>query len=122
MKNILVFLFISFFSFNSFAEWKHMYKDKKSDNWYIDFTKVKRINDHVFYQTLVDHSNNKEFPSTITNHQGDCNTLEWKMTHITFFSDNIAKGRLSSEKMNYNFSKVDQNTILGFLLKSVCEN
>lgn len=76
----------------------------------------------MFFIKHVDHSNNKEFPSTITNHQGDCNTFEWKMTHITFYSDNMAKGRLSSEKINNDFSKVDQNTILGFLLKSVCEN
>ena len=104
------------------ADWKHIYQDKKSDNWYIDFTKIQRVNNHVFYQTLVDHSNNKKFPSSITHNQGDCKTFEWKVTHISFFSNNMADGFLSTKKTNHNFQKIEDDSILGYLLGIVCNN
>ena len=66
MKYLFFILFTCFYSHNSFSDWKHMYQDKKFDEWYLDFTKIHRINDHVFYQTLVDHNDNKIFPSSIT--------------------------------------------------------
>ena len=122
MKKLFVFVFLFSFSFNVNAEWQHMHIDKKFDNWYLDFTKIHRINDHVFYQTLVDHNDNKKFPSSVTHNQGDCNTFEWKITHVSFFSNNMAEGFLSTKKTNYNYQKIEDDSILGYLLGVVCDN
>lgn len=122
MKQFFLFFFISFFSLNVNAEWKHMHIDKKFDNWYLDFAKIHRINDHVFYQTLVDHNDNKLFPSSITHNQGDCVTFEWKITHISLFKENMAEQYLSTKKTNHTFQKIEKDSILGYLLNIVCKN
>ena len=110
------------FSFNSSAEWKLMYQDNKFDDWYIDFNKIQRVNNHVFYQTLVDHNNNKIFPSSISYNQGDCETFEWKITHISFFKSGMAEEYLSTKKTNDKFQKIEDDSILGYLLGVVCNN
>ena len=97
-----------------------MYKDKKSDDWYLDFSKIHRVNDHVFYQTLVDHDDNKSFPSSITHNQGDCDTLEWKITHISFFNSGMGEGHLTTKQTNHEFEKIEYDSILGYLLGVVC--
>ena len=122
MKYLFFILFTCFYSHNSFSDWKHMYQDKKFDEWYLDFTKIHRINDHVFYQTLVDHNDNKIFPSSITHNQGDCNTFEWKITHISFFKSGMAEEYLSTKKTNDEFQKIEDDSILGYLLGVVCNN
>ena len=122
MKQYFAFLFICFFSLDVNAEWQHMHIDKKFDNWYLDFTKIHRINDHVFYQTLVDHNDNKKFPSSVTHNQGDYNKFEWKITHVSFFLNNMAEKFLSTKKTNYNFQKIEDDSILGYLLGVVCDN
>ncbi len=98
-----------------------MYQDKKLDNWYVYRSKIIRINDHVFYKTLVDHDEKKKFQSTISENQGDCNTLEWKITHISFFSKGMAEGYLSTSRTNHSFSKIDYDSILGYILNNVCK-
>ena len=122
MVKYLIYLVLCFYSFNSFANWTHMYQDKKFDDWYIDFTKIQRVNDHVFYQTLVDHNDNKIFPSSISYNQGDCETFEWKITHISFFKSGMAEEHLSTKKTNDVFQKIEKNSILGYLLGVVCNN
>ncbi len=121
MRALLTIFFLILFSYNSYAEWDHMYQDKKLDNWYVDLSKIIRINDHVFYKTLVDHDEKKKFQSTIFENQGDCNTLEWKMTHISFFSKGMAEGYLSTSRTNHSFSEIDHDTILGYILNTVCK-
>ena len=122
MIRFFLFLFLCSFSFNVNADWKHMYQDKKFDEWYLDFTKIQRVNDHVFYQTLVDHNNNKKFPSSITHNQGDCETFEWKITHISFFKSGMAEEYLSTKKTDHNFQTIEDDSILGYLLGVVCNN
>ena len=122
MIRFFLFLFLCSFSFNVNADWKHMYQDKKFDEWYLDFTKIQRVNDHVFYQTLVDHNNNKKFPSSITYNQGDCETFEWKITHISFFKSGMAEEYLSTKKTDHNFQTIEDDSILGYLLGVVCNN
>ena len=121
MRALLITFFLILFSYNSYAEWDHMYQDKKLDNWYVDRSKIIRINDHVFYKTLVDHDKKKKFQSTISENQGDCNTLEWKITHISFFSKGMAEGYLSTSRTNHSFSKIDYDSILGYILNNVCK-
>ena len=65
MRGLFITIFIALFSYNLSAGWDHMYQDKKLDNWYVDRSKIIRINDHVFYKTLVDHDTKKKFQSTI---------------------------------------------------------
>ena len=120
MRALLITIFIILFSYNSYAEWDYIYQDKKLDNWYVNLSKIIRINDHVFYKTLVDHDEKKKFQSTISENQGDCNTFEWKMTHISFFSKGMAEGYLSTSKTNHSFSKIDHDTILGYILNIAC--
>ena len=122
MKIIFISFLLCLFSFNSSAEWKHMYQDNKFDGWYIDFTKIQRVNNHVFYQTLVDHNDNKTFPSSISYNQGDCETFEWKITHISFFKSGMAEKHLSTKKTNDTFQKIEDDSILGYLLGIVCNN
>ena len=121
MRVLLITIFIILFSYNSYAEWDHMYQDKKLDNWYVNLSKVIRINDHVFYKTLVDHDEKKKFQSTISENQGDCNTLEWKMTHISFFSKGMAEAYVTTSKTNHSFSKIEIDSILGYILNNVCK-
>ena len=61
MRALLITFVLILFSYSSNAEWDHMYQDKKLDNWYVDLSKIIRINDHVFYKTLVDHDEKKSF-------------------------------------------------------------
>ena len=61
MRVLIITIFLILFSYNSYAEWDHIYQDKKLDNWYVDRSKIIRINDHVFYKTLVDHDEKKNF-------------------------------------------------------------
>ena len=120
MRPLLLTTFIILFSYNSYAEWDHMYQDKKKDNWYVDRSKIIRINNHVFYKTLVDHDEKKKFQSTISENQGDCNTLEWKMTHISFFQKAWQKDTLSTSRTNHSFSKIEM-TLIGYILNKVCK-
>ena len=121
MRALLITIFLILFSYNSYAEWDHIYQDKKLDNWYLDRSKIIRINNHVFYKTLVNHDEKKKFQSTISENQGDCNTFEWKMTHISFFSKGMAEGHLSTSKTNHSFSKIKIDSILGYILNKVCK-
>ena len=121
MRALLITIFLILFSYNSYAEWDHIYQDKKLDNWYLDRSKIIRINNHVFYKTLVNHDEKKKFQSTISENQGDCNTLEWKMTHISFFSKDMAEGYLTTSRTDHSFSKIKSDTILGYILNKVCE-
>ena len=122
MRVLLITNFLILFSYNSYAEWDHIYQDKKLDNWYVDRSKIIRINNHVFYKTLVNHDEKKKFQSTISENQGDCNTLEWKMTHISFFSKEMAKGYPKTSKTNHSFSKIEADSILGYILNIICKN
>lgn len=121
MRALLITIFLIILSYNSNAEWDHMYQDKKLDNWYVDISKIIRIKNHVFYKILVDHDEKKKFQSTVSENQGDCNTLEWKMTHISFFSKNMAKGYISTSKTNHSFTKIETDSILGYIVNKVCE-
>ena len=121
MRTLLITIFLILFSYNLYAGWDHMYQDKKLDNWYVDRSKIIRINDHVFYKTLVDHDAKKKFQSTIFENQGDCNTLEWKMTYISFFSKGMAEGYITTSRTDHSFSKIEINSILGYILNKVCE-
>ncbi len=121
MRAILITIFLILFSYNTYAQWDHMYQDKKQDNWYVDRSKIIRINNHVFYKTLVDHDKKKKFQSTVSENQGDCNTLEWKMTHISFFSKGMGEGYLTTSKTDHSFSKIDIDSILGYILNKVCK-
>ena len=121
MRALLTIFFLILYSYNLYAEWDHMYQDKKLDNWYVNLSKIIRVNDHVFYKTLVDHNEKKKFQSTISENQGDCNTLEWKMTHISFFSKGMAKGYLTTSRTEHSFTKIEIDSILGYVLNKVCK-
>jgi hypothetical protein len=121
MKYLILIFFILFNLSSANAEWIHLHKDKRFDDWYLDYSSIKRVNDHVFYLTLVDHNKTQKFQSSISINQGDCDTFEWKTTHIAVYAESMAHKIISKGKTDDTFKKIENDSILGFLLKSVCE-
>ena len=125
MKKILIkiILFI-FYSFPSVGEWTNVMKSKDGDVFYIDYTRIIKIDGYLHYWTLVNYSKRDEWGdmSEINYRKIDCKNLRFLPLGGTFYSLPMGKGDGRTNNKEYDWEFVYPNTVHESILKLVCKS
>ena len=125
-KLLLIFtlLFTSvFFSSPSYAEWTKVL-EVQGNTFYVDFDKIKKTDDYVYFWQLVDLSKPTEqgVLSDKSYLQGSCKLLQFKSLSFSSYKKPMG-GETPSESSNKpdtEWIKTPPNSAIETVLKSVC--
>jgi hypothetical protein len=110
----------------SHAEWKFVTKDTKfpGDDYYINFDRVKRSGNMVYFWMLLNstwNSNNKF--SIISRHSANCIAMEYNELGLTQFNQPMGRGQ-PKESMQLNKTRwwsPAYNSYMHRVLEAVCK-
>ena len=128
----IVLLFTFMFISTSYAEWNWTkFAGSDFDTVYIDFTRIKRVDNLIYYYTLTDYVEpvgwNKTVFSNIGYEKINCNTSMTQIIQIQNFYIAMGKGEmtltdLTEEDRSQWISWKDRGGYMKPLIKRLCEN
>ena len=100
---IYIFLLFILYPLSSFGEIKKVYENDRG-NVYIDFEKIIRKNDHLFYSIIINYKAPLHSEKSETNlMQTDCENSKLLLLESTVFDEQMGKGNvLYFHKHGYN--------------------
>jgi len=124
MKKLLVFLFSILISFNSYGGWKWIGDSVSSNDYYIDFEKIKKIDGYNYYWFLTDLLKSDEYGyfSYISYVQGDCKLSRYMYLSDFYYNQPMGKGKVTSNTIeNPKWDYPPPGSVNEFILKQVCD-
>ena len=93
MKKLLL-IFLIIFSSHSFAEWTEVIVSPGGNTWYVDFDRIRKDGDYVYYWELNDKPKKDKFGnmSAINYKKVDCQLLAFKFLSDTYFTKPMGRG------------------------------
>ena len=122
---ILLLFFCVMFSSNSFAEWKWFIADVKDKNFYLDFERIRNVDNLTYYWVLTDFPKVDEYGelSTITYREGNCRLFRDRDLEIRGFTKNMGKGIMKEYKpKTKEFETPFPGTVNEEILKAICNS
>ena len=124
MKKIILLLFSLMLSFNSYGEWSYIGEDDNGESrYYIDLETLRKIDDYVYYWSLVDFDKLDEFGnmSAVNYSQGDCGITRVKMLTAVSYKKPMGEEAVDTYTApNPEWEYVPPYTVGEFLLNTSC--
>ena len=124
MKKILVLLFSILVSINSYGDWKWIGDNVNSDNYYIDFEKIKKVDGYKYYWFLTDLLKPDEYGdfSYIGYVQGDCILSRYMYLSEFYYNQPMGKGKVTTNnRENPKWSYPPPDSLNEHMLEEVCD-
>ena len=123
MKKLLLTALLCF-SINGFAfNWKKVGENVNGSSYYVDVDSIKNHNGFLYYWALADwlEPNSVGTYSHIDKFKVDCGEEKQTYMSVTFYSQNMGKGRITSDS-NYNEIEYPKpNSISYDVMKFACD-
>jgi hypothetical protein len=110
---------------SSFAEWTKVDNNVSGDTYYVDFDRIRKHDNYVYYWILADYLKPNEFGqlSGKAYWQGDCKLFRYKQLSWSFHKDKMGGGSGDSETPeNPKWEYARPASLAGFMLKLVCKH
>ena len=125
MKKILVLLFSILVSINSYGDWKWIGDNVNSDNYYIDFEKIKKVDGYKYYWFLTDllkPDKDGDF-SYVSYVQGDCKLSRYMYLSEFYYKQPMGEGKVTTNTFeNPKWSYPPPDSMNEYLLEQVCDS
>ena len=94
----LLFIILIILSSQSFAEWTKVIVSPGGNTWYVDFDRIRKDGDYVYYWELNDKPKKDKFGnmSAINYKQVDCQLLAFKFLSDKYFTKPMGQGSTSA--------------------------
>ena len=126
MKILITLTIIFLFqSFPSLGEWTKITRNTDKDVFYIDFDKIKKIDGHVYYWTLIDFSKmDQEGDLSEKNYRKvDCKNSRKSFLRRIFYNQSMGRGQLTDYDEGLNkWTYVIPDSTDEFILNIVCKD
>ena len=107
----------------SFADWTLMSTNKKGNNFYVDFEKIKKYDGYVYYWILDDLliPDKDGDLSYLLYHQGDCKLFRYKTLSEEYYKQQKGRGDgVTNAPKNQEWTYPIPKSSLEIILKSIC--
>ena len=125
MKKLLVLLFTILLSFNSFGDWKWIGDNANSNDYYIDFEKIKKVDGYKYYWFLTDllkPDKDGDF-SYVSYVQGDCKLSRYMYLSEFYYKQPMGEGKVTTNTIeNPKWSYPPPDSMNEYLLEQVCDS
>jgi len=125
MKKLLVLLFSLLISFNSFGDWKWIGDNANSNDYYIDFEKIKKVDGYKYYWFLTDllkPDKDGDF-SYVSYVQGDCKLSRYMNLSEFYYKQPMGEGKVTTNTPeNPKWSYPPPDSMNEYLLEQVCDS
>ena len=125
MKKLLILLFSTLISFNSYGDWTYVTTQENGNKYYIDNDSLREHDGYVYWWGLTDHLKPSKWGhlSISSYNEGDCGINRWKLLSIVFFKQSMGKGQgethtPTGDNANWNYPQTNQ--IDDMLLNYAC--
>ena len=121
---LLTTLFSISFVSPSFSQWTQLTMNYKNDIFYLDYERIRKIDDNVYFWYLIDFSEKNRYGlSFIYYKEGDCKLFRFKSLQLLTFSERMGKGNSRDETpLNPKWYYPTPNSINEGILKIVCNH
>ena len=123
MKKLLVLLLISI-NFSAIAEWKYISENVNGADYYVDFEKISKQGENIYFWYLTDYSKRDKFGdfSNIGKSRGNCTRMGHQWMQVYYYSAPMGKGKINASDAELSAWKYPPpNSIMETVLKSVCD-
>ena len=125
MKILFTLTIIFFQSFPSLGEWSEIDRNTDNDVFYIDLKKIKKIDGHIYYWTLIDFSKmDQEGDLSEKNlRKVDCKKSRYSLLRRVFYKQSMGRGQISNDYVKglNKWTYVIPDTVNENVLNIVCK-
>ena len=124
MKKLLILLFSTLISFNSYGEWTYVSSNLSGDDYYVDFDKITNQDGSTYFWYLTNYYKKDKYGnfSDIALTEGNCLRSGYRWFTIHYYSAQMAEGKLTFTDSDISKWKYPPpNSVMAFVLESVCE-
>ena len=125
MKKLLIFIFSIIFSSSSFAGWNQIGDDVSGNNYYINYSKVKKIDGYHYYRWMVDmvKPDNDGDLSYISYTQGDCKFSRYMTLSEYYYPQAMGEGSVETNQIqNPEWRYPAPESMNEYILELACEH
>ncbi len=114
------------FSSPSYSEWTKLGEvgegANRGDTFYVDFTRIKKVEGYVYFWSLFDNLRPAESGSLSSKsyYQGDCKLFRFKVLSFFYYKESMGRGTRGSFAPPDNWHYPSPNSSGEIILKSVC--
>jgi hypothetical protein len=124
MKKLLILLFSTLISFNSYGQWLHAGDLSEGDKVYMDFTTIKKNNGYVYHWELMDFlkpTKNGDFSATVY-YETNCNIpVKSRMISINYYKRQMGQGYSRTDNTTYEWHYSAPGSVAENNLRMVCK-
>ena len=108
------------------ADWTEVGKSVRGDTYFVDFDRIRRHGDSVYWWGMNDNAQPTKFGvlSAIVYFEGDCKVFRYKYLSDTYYLDQMGKGKISSHSNtpDEDWTYPKRKSVFELVLKKVCDN
>ena len=128
MKKLFLTLVLMFstliFSFNGFAEWTKITESIDGNKFYIDFERIRKAGNYIYYWELRDYPKVDEYGDLSSKKyiEADCKIFRYKYLMDSYHVQRMGKGKpsTSSNKPDKDWRYPIPNTVGETIMKTIC--